>query len=63
MTHYAILLEDIVSYKGSKTYAKKGDKVELITTRSNVAIVEFKGERFTVNIENLKINSWKKLRN
>ena len=51
----ATLKEDIHSYcKGLRLYAKKGDKVKIIRIDRHIAIVEGK-ERFTVNIEKLKM--------
>lgn len=52
----ATLLRDIHSYcKGLKMYGSKGEKVEVISIRGNVAIVEGK-TRFSVRIEDLKMS-------
>lgn len=50
---YATLTEDAVG-KGLVVYAKKGDKVEIISIFDKVAIVEFKGNRFPIKID--KVN-------
>lgn len=55
MKQYATLTEDAVSKgKGLVVYAKKGDKVEIISIFDKVAIVEFKGNRFPIKMDKLK---------
>lgn len=53
MPDKATLLKDIFSHcKGLKQYGTKGEKVEVISIRGNVAIVEGK-TRFSIKIEDL----------
>jgi hypothetical protein len=49
------LKEDIKNRLKNEFYAKKGEKVEIVSDMGKVVIVELKGNRFSVNKEKLEL--------